>query len=178
MVGIGNGIVAVETAPVERAPHVIVLGRPGMWFGLRAIVTGKPRRISLIARGRVEFLFLPAAAIDEIVHDDPQTWRHFAKVELGELRTLAAICDDLMRRCPADRVVAALLHFGGCRLASFYEGPVELDVGQDDVAQIANVGRTTAGAVLRELETAGQVSLAYRRIRLMSPDDLRARRGR
>ena len=177
MVGIGDGTVAVEAAPAERDPRTILLGRPGTWFGLRAVVTGRPRSIGLIARSPVDFLFLPAAAIDEIVRDDPPAWRHFARVELIELAPLATICGDLMRRFPDERVVAALLHFGGCRFAAPVEGPIELDVGQDEVARIANVGRTTAGAVLRELEMAGQVALAYRRIRLLSPHALRARLG-
>jgi hypothetical protein len=38
---------------------------------------------------------------------------------------------------------------------------------------MANVARTTAGAILRELEAKGHVALSYRRIDILAPDALR-----
>ena len=39
---------------------------------------------------------------------------------------------------------------------------------------MANLARTTAGTVLRKLEADGRVEVAYRRIRILDPDALRA----
>ena len=38
---------------------------------------------------------------------------------------------------------------------------------------IANVARTTAGAILRKLESNGHVALSYRRINILAPNALR-----
>jgi len=38
---------------------------------------------------------------------------------------------------------------------------------------IANVARTTAGTILRKLESNGHVTLSYRRINILAPDALR-----
>ena len=92
--GVGAGCVAVEIAPAERARRSLPLGRPGAWFGLRAVMTRQPRNANLVARSAAELLFLPSAAIDEIVEDNPRAWRHFACAELGEARTSG---DDLRR---------------------------------------------------------------------------------
>jgi CRP/FNR family transcriptional regulator, cyclic AMP receptor protein len=176
MFGVVDGAVGVEIALAEREPHIIAMARPGTWFGLRAVATRKPRNVNLVARSKAELLFLPAAAIDEIIEQDPQAWRHFTRVELGEVKILATVCDDLMRRNHVERVIAILLHFAGCRFFTPRSvRRVELDVGQDEVAKSANVGRTMAGAVLHDLASAGEIELAYRRIYVLAPDTLRSR---
>ena len=52
---------------------------------------------------------------------------------------------------------------------------VDLDIGHEDFATMANVARTTAGSILRELEEAGLLELSYRRVRVLLPDALRGR---
>jgi CRP/FNR family transcriptional regulator, cyclic AMP receptor protein len=78
-----------------------------------------------------------------------------------------------MQRDHVARCVAVLLRLAGCRRSSATPSPVsEIDLSQD--ATLANVARTTAGAVMRNLETAGHIEQAYRRIRILAPDALRA----
>ena len=50
----------------------------------------------------------------------------------------------------------------------------EIDISQDELAMLANVARTTVGAILKKLETTGHIKQSYRRIRLLAPDALRA----
>lgn len=79
-----------------------------------------------------------------------------------------------MLRDPNERVISALLRLAGCRSeTSDGLGPVDLDLVQDDLALMSNVGRTLANKVLRELEAAGQIEIGYRRIRVIAPDELR-----
>ncbi len=52
--------------------------------------------------------------------------------------------------------------------------PIEVDVSQEDFAALTNLARTTAGTVLRTFEAAGHLDVSYRRIRILSPDALRA----
>jgi hypothetical protein len=54
-------------------------------------------------------------------------------------------------------------------------GRVTLDVGQNQVVGAANVGLTVAGAVLRDLEVACEIELAYHHIHVLAPDALRSR---
>jgi CRP-like cAMP-binding protein len=73
------------------------------------------------------------------------------------------------------RFVAVLLRLGNCRLVSPRDGqPIEIDISHEDLAHVANVARTTAGAILRELEAEGHLALSYRRISILAPDALRA----
>jgi CRP/FNR family cyclic AMP-dependent transcriptional regulator len=46
-------------------------------------------------------------------------------------------------------------------------------MNHEDLAHMANVARTTAGAILRKLEADGHLALSYRRISILAPDALR-----
>ncbi|MBI3199534.1 MAG: Crp/Fnr family transcriptional regulator [Rhodospirillales bacterium] len=174
--GVCTGNALVESAGTYHNPHFTLLVGPGAWVGLRAVVTDKRRNVGFTARRDVELMFLPAAAMDEIVEADPRSWRHFARLEVGDLNVTMSFCDDLLRRDHGERLIAVLLHYGGCRAAT-PRGvrQIEVDAGQHELAKAANVGRTTASAVLHGLEVAGEIELAYRHISILAPDALRAR---
>ena len=151
MFGLVSGAVGVSVAPGERGPYFGHLARPGTWFGEAAAMTRQPRRIGLTATRKAMFLHLPLAKIDEIVGGDPAAWRLFALVTLGHLDTAMGACDDLMQRDHVARCVAVLLRLAGCRRATSKPSPVsEIDLSQDDIATLANVARTTAGAIHEE----------------------------
>jgi hypothetical protein len=46
-------------------------------------------------------------------------------------------------------------------------------MNHEDLACMANVARTTAGAILRKLQADGLLALSYRRINILEPDTLR-----
>jgi CRP/FNR family cyclic AMP-dependent transcriptional regulator len=175
MFGVASGGVAVEIAPAERGPFIASLMLPGGWFGDAAAITGRNRRVGVLTTRDSELLYLPVPAINTIVASDPDAWRYFFLNTMGHFDTAISLCDDLMRREHAHRFVAVLLHLCGCR---FHSPPpseaIDLDIGQEELANIANVARTTAGAVLRDLEKSGHLELSYRRVRILSPNSLRS----
>jgi CRP-like cAMP-binding protein len=175
MYGLVSGGLAISIAPGERGPYFGHLARPGTWFGEAAIVTRQPRRVGLTATRKAELLHLPMEKFEEIVAKDANAWRLFALVTLGHLDMAIGACDDLMLRDHVKRCVALLLRLGGCRHATAKpSAPAEIDLSQDDIATLANVARTTAGAVLRSLEKAGHIKRTYRYIKILAPDALRA----
>ena len=175
MFGLVAGGLSIEIAPSERGPNVGGFGTPGTWYGEVSAITGQPRRVSLVATRDSEVLYLPLNGIHQIVNQDPSAWRLIALVTVRQLDAVITAYDDLMRRDHGKRLVAILLHLCGCRRSTPSGfSPVDVDVGQNDLAGMCNVARTTAGATLRDLELAGHIELSYRRIRVCSPDALRA----
>ena len=149
--------------------------RPGAWFGGAPAFTGQPRQIGIRATRTTELLYLPLHAMNAIVRQDVSAWRFFALLGFAHLEIAISVCDDLMIRDHTKRFIAMLLHLGDCRLASPpNDGPIEIDVGQVELATMANVARTTAGAILRRLARAGHIDMSYRRIRIVAPDALRS----
>ena len=175
MFGLIRGGLAISVAPGERGSYVAHFARPGAWFGEAAAITGQSRRIGLTATRDTDLLNLPGYAIREITCKDAATWRLFALATISHLDVAMGACDDLMIRDPTNRCVAILLRLAGRQKASRGDlSPVEIDLTQSDIADLANVSRTTLGSVLRKLEEDGKLELSYRRIRLLSPKAMRA----
>jgi CRP/FNR family transcriptional regulator, cyclic AMP receptor protein len=173
--GLASGRLSVEIASAERAPYLAFFVEPGDWGGYRGVATGLPRDTNVRATRCSEVLFLSVHAIENLIDEDPRRWRLFGNVSVGDLKRVMSLLDDVLRRDHVQRVIAALLHFSCCRQVTPRNvTQIELDVGQEEVSRIANIGRTATGAVLRELEKAGHIELAYRRILVRAPDALRA----
>ena len=173
MFGLVAGGISVSIAPGERGPYFAHFARPGTWMGEAAAITGQPRRVGLSATRDTELLHLPLQEIHEIVSKIPEAWRLFALITMGHLDTAMGASDDLMIRDHVKRCIAIILRLGGCRQASMAEvTPVEIDASQEEIAALSNVARTTAGAVLRQLERNGHLEQSYRRIRILAPQAL------
>jgi CRP/FNR family transcriptional regulator, cyclic AMP receptor protein len=174
MYGIVSGGLGISIAPGERGPYTAHFAMPGTWFGEAAAITRQPRRVGLTATRDSELLHLRLRAIDEIVRLDPSAWRLFALVTIGHLDMAIGGSDDLMIRDHVQRFVAVLLRIGNCRRVTPRGCEIEVDMNHEELAYMANVARTTAGAILRKLEADGHLALSYRRIRILAPDTLRA----
>ena len=174
MFGIVAGCLGISLAPQEQGPYTAHLALPGTWFGEAAVFTRQPRRVGLIATRDTKLLHLPLRAIDEIVKRDPSAWRLLGLITIGHLDVAIGGSDDLMIRNHVKRFVAVLLRMGNCRLVSPRKRrPIEIDMNHEDLAHMANVARTTAGAILRKLEADGHLALSYRCIRILAPNALR-----
>jgi CRP/FNR family transcriptional regulator, cyclic AMP receptor protein len=174
MFGIVAGNLGISVAPREQGPYTAHFATPGSWFGQASAFTRQPRMVGLIATRDTELLHLPLRAIDEIVKRDPAAWRLFGLITIDHLDVAIGGSDDLMIRDHVKRFVAVLLRIGNCRLTSPRKRrPIEIDMNHEDLAHMANVARTTAGAILRKLEADGHLALLYRRISILAPDELR-----
>jgi len=176
MFGIIAGRLGVSVARGEQGHYTAHFAGPGSWFGEVSTFTRQPQRVGLTAIRDSELLHLPLQAIDEIVEQEPAAWRFFGLLTIDHLGLAMAGFDDLMIRDHHRRFVAVLLRLGNCRVAGSRDGqPTEIDISHEDLAHMANVARTTAGAVLRELEADGYIALSYRRIKILAPDALRGK---
>ena len=168
----------VSVAQGERGPYFAHFFGPGDWFGEGPAISGRARIVGLCAARDTELLHLSLRSVDEILREQPASWRIFAALTLGKLEAAMWAIDDLMMRDSLKRFVAVLLRLGGCRAVTPPGGvPIAVHVSQDDLAAMANVSRSTANAILRQLEAAGHVAQSYRQIGIVSPDGLRSMLG-
>jgi CRP/FNR family cyclic AMP-dependent transcriptional regulator len=171
MFGVVAGCLSISLVQGSYTAHFAI---PGSWFGEVSAFTRQPQRLGLTATRDTVLLHLPLRAFNEIVRNNPSTRRLFSLVTIGHLHNAIGGSDDLMIRNHVKRFVAILLRAGDCRHASpRSRGPVEIDINHEDLAHMANVARTTAGAILRKLEADGHLVLAYRRISILAPYALR-----
>jgi CRP/FNR family cyclic AMP-dependent transcriptional regulator len=174
MFGIVTGGLGVSVATAKQGVYTAHFALPGSWFGEAAAFTRQPRKVGLTATRDSQLLHLPLVSIDEILKRDPAAWRFFGLLTINHLDLAMGGSEDLMIRDHVKRFVAVLLRAGNCRhVSSRNNHPVEIDLNHEDLANMANVARTTAGAILRKLEADGHLALSYRRIRILAPDALR-----
>jgi len=80
-----------------------------------------------------------------------------------------------LQRSHVKRFVAVLLRLGNCRHVSpRNHRPMEIDMSHEDLAYLANLSRTSAGAILRRLQAEGHLTMSYGRISILAPDALRS----
>jgi CRP/FNR family transcriptional regulator, cyclic AMP receptor protein len=175
MYGLISGAFRVSVAQGERGPYFAHFFGPGDWFGEGPAISGRSRIVGLCAARDSELLHLSLRSVDDILREQPASWRLFAALTLGKLEVAMWAIDDLMMRDSFKRFVAVLLRLGGCRAATpSGEAPIAVHVSQDDLAAMANVSRSTANAILRRLEAGGHIKQSYRQIAIVSPDGLRS----
>lgn len=176
--GLISGTLSVTLATGERGPYYAHFFRPGTWFGEGPLISGTARIVGISAVRETVLLQLSQRSMEEILRDDPGSWRQLALLTLAKLQVAISVVDDLMIRDSAQRLIAVLLRLGGCRQTT-PQGtmPIEVDVSQEDLAAMANLSRNTTNVILRKLEKAGLLDAAYRQIRILSPDALRDKIG-
>jgi CRP/FNR family cyclic AMP-dependent transcriptional regulator len=172
--GIVSGCLGISVVQGETGPYIAHFAMPGTWFGQASAFTRGPRRVGLTATRDTVLLYLPLRAIDEIVRHDPSAWRLLALPLFEHLDISIGGSDDLLQRSHVKRFVAVLLRLGNCRHVSpRNHRPMEIDMSHEDLAYLANVSRTTAGAILRKLQAEKHLAMSYGRISILAPDALR-----
>ena len=173
MYGLVSGTIGISIAPNVTGPYLAHYGRPGVWFGEAAVISGDPRRIGVAARTDVTTLHLPLPAISEIVEADPTFWRHLAMNAVLSLDLALRAYDDLKIGPPDMRIVAILLRLAGFPTDTFAgDEPARIEISQTELAEMANLSRTVVSRVLSSLSNDGLVSVGYRHIELRKPQRL------
>jgi CRP-like cAMP-binding protein len=145
------------------------VGEPGLWFGEYALVTGQPAAGSVVAATAVRTLFLPTAAFERLIADEPRYLRPFACL-LGERFAVAYryIAEEQVLE-PAERLLSRLRGIVALqRGKGATADPMDIAVSQAELANMVGLSRQTLNALLGELRARGVVEVQYRRVRLLA----------
>ena len=147
---------------------------PGYWVGGVAALTGRPRRIGMVARTTLRLIRLPRAEILRMTEQMPEHWRHFPGLAAINLATTIDIVDALRRSDPSERLAMVLrnLHNG----TPTAEG--ELAVSQADLASLSSLSRSSVNRALGVLTAQGLIVQGYRSISVRDLDALAAFRAK
>ena len=169
--GLAEGSVSVtsSTGAADVAPVHIV--RPPFWFGLNPLVAGEARNVTVAARADVLVAQVPQHALAAILAENPKYWRLTGQLLIDTVAIAVQAVADLMLRDNRRRCIAVLLRIADCR--NLGDTVVTADVGQEELAAMANMSRQTVGPILHELERSGLIALGYRSIVLHKPGALR-----
>lgn len=169
--GLAEGSTSVSAAggAADVAPIHIV--RPPFWFGLNPLVAGEARNVTVTARSECLVAQVPQHVLAVIMADRPDYWRLTGQLLVDTVAIAVQAVADLMIRDNRRRCIAVLLRVADCR--NIGEAAVKADIGQEELAAMANLSRQTVGPILHDLARSGLIALGYRSIVLQDPAALR-----
>lgn len=141
-----------------------------MWFGEIALFDRMPRTHDAVASGPCTLLFIPLAAMDELLDAQPGHWRHFGILMAFKVRMAFIALEDLAIVQPAERVARRLVWLAYCAAGGSPDQPVRLDhapgrcritIKQTELALMMALSRQTVNQLLRALEERSVVRLSY-----------------
>lgn len=169
--GLAEGSVSVTSSSGAADVAPIHIVRPPFWFGLNPLVAGEARNVTVVARSEVLVAQVPQHSLAAILAEKPEYWRLTGQLLVDTVAIAVQAVADLMLRDNRRRCIAVLLRVADCR--NLGDTAVEADIGQEELAAMANMSRQSAGPILHELERSGLIALGYRKIILHNPAALR-----
>lgn len=146
---------------------------PGYYIGNRPIKTGTPYAITVSARVDSEVQVVSFSELMQLIHINPEWWKCLATItdHWFDVATCSGL--DLMLRKPEARCLAVLLRLGGYRpFEVFQDTPRLVPITQKELADNANMSRSTVSEILARYDDEGLITRGYGGIEILRPHDL------
>jgi len=163
--GVVRGLVKISgcTASGQRSDFLGVAD--GDWFGEGAVLKNELRRYDVIALRDTELLCLPSAIFHDLFATNLAFNQHLVACMNLRLSQAMAMIDAGRTRNPEQRMALALSRL-------FWSRTRQLDLTQDEIANLAGMSRQTANRALGALQERGYISLALNRIKVLDDEAL------
>lgn len=167
-----EGDVSFYTAAgTSGAPLLHIFG-PGFWTGEGTIITGEPKRISLVARGPLTALTISRTEVLRLLAARPEWWRELGRLAVQLQQLAAGAAADLLLPSSELRCAAVLLRIAGLRHNNA-NGRSEVLLSHEELAQMSGISRQTAARSITALEDKGLIRLRYGSVEILVPAQLR-----
>ena len=162
-----DGQVRLIGYPAIGAELVVLIMRPGTWFGELSTLDDGPRPHDAIAFGPARVLHIGIEAVRRLARNTPELWHDIALLACAHQRaSLAFMMNTLAQPIPV-RLARTLS--GMVRAA----GGDSVGIRQEDIAAMIGVSRQTLNKALKRMEASGVIALEYARITVVDAEALR-----
>lgn len=173
-----EGGVQFEIPGPQLAPGLAYVAIPGFWFGETPLIRKTVRPLDAIASQPSVFAAMSLADCRSVLDEDPSRWQWIALLANLNSDLALGLTADLLLQDPQQRIIAALLRLAGWRTGlHFVANPGPIHLTQQQLGRIANLSRTAASGILRDLERRGLIVMGYRSLEVLDGDGLRALLG-
>lgn len=155
-----DGEVRLTGHPVAGHEFLVLIVRPGTWFGEMSTLDGGPRPHDAVAFGPTRMLHVPMPAFARLAEAMPALYHDLGRLVCQHQR--AAL--DFLAQTIALTLPARLARLLADRTRP---GDAVLRIRQEDIAAMLAVSRQTLNRHLAQLARAGIVRLAYARIEVL-----------
>jgi CRP-like cAMP-binding protein len=172
--GIAAGSVAFTAAMGSPASPVLHVGRAVSWTGVGPLLSGQPRRASLVAVAPVCAAYVPLRSLRSMLDANPAWWKHIAQELLMEFDTVTTAASDATIPSSTRRCAATLLRLADSRFDRSPSRDPSIQLSQEQIGRMMNLSRSSTSTVLARLADQGLIKLGFRAIELVDIDGLRA----
>jgi CRP/FNR family cyclic AMP-dependent transcriptional regulator len=157
--GLASGSIQITFPLVAEEPVIIHRAEIGFWMGEAAELANIRRLISVMAVTESRLLHLPSRAIKALLAARPKHWSSFCKLSAINQRAALMHFSEALALTVRARVCRRLLRLS--------ENNQNLEVTQDELAQLLGVTRPTLARCLADLKDRGGISMHYRKLRVL-----------
>lgn len=143
-----------------------VLG-PGDLFGELAHFSEVSRQVDAVAESDAVLVRIDPPLIDHLLESEPEFARWLLKSLANQLRTA-------LDRIESDRSLPAPARIARALAGLAENGGPEVEITQQQLADLVGVSRVTVGQALRSLEATGLIQRRYGRITVLDRTSLKA----
>lgn len=120
--GIAEGSIAFTVALGAPASPPFHAARALCWTGVGPLLSGQPRRASLVALTPVSAVYAPLRPLRAMLNANPSWWLHIAQELLIEFDILTTAASDAMITSSVQRCAATLLRLADSRFSNNISG--------------------------------------------------------
>lgn len=172
--GIAEGTISYTVALGRSDSPPAHFGKAVVWTGLGPLLSGQPRRATIMAVEPVVAAYVPLAPLRAMMTAKPDWWMHIAQELLIEFDVASTMANDLLIRSARRRCAAMLLRIADCRFAPPPVSTIpEAQITQEALAEMCNLSRSSISPIIKAMVDDGQVIASYRAIRLLDYAALR-----
>ena len=166
--GVARGSVDLSIPRDDGEEIVVHRTQPGFWVGDLALLSSRPRLISVTAATNVITAFLPRTALTGLLERYPELIRDFYVLSQRNMATALQLIANLSVPRADERIALRLLIYDQRRT----QNREWLPLSQEKLAQLTALSLPTVQRTLRRLEELGIVELGYGRLRIRDREKL------
>lgn len=151
-----SGRVAMLKSSPNGKELIIELIFPGFLFGLVALLDDRPYPLTARAQVPSEILALPRAPLGSLVAEHPEIRAAFARIVSDRFRSAQNLARMLAHESVEARVASILLALAPHAARPGGDG-LELEIGRQELADLAGITLETASRVAKRLERQGMI---------------------
>ena len=157
--GLASGGIQITFPLIAEEPVIVHRAEIGFWMGDLAELANIRRLVSVMAVTESRLFHLPSPAIKALLAEQPEHWSSFYRLSAMNQRTALTHLSEALALTVRARVCR--------RLLALSEKIQNLEITQDELAQLLGVTRPTLARCLADLKERGGISMHYRKLRVL-----------
>jgi len=162
-----EGALRINSHNEQGKEALLAVIEPCNWFGEIALIDGLPRTHDAVAEKPSKLLWIPPAALEQMLQDNPLCWRYLAQLSTQKIRFTFASLEENALFPAFKRVVSRLIVIAEGYGELSQNSRRVLNLPQEQLASMLAISRQTTNQILKQLEMQQLIRVDYREVEIL-----------